>query len=160
MNGTDRRQYRAETPDPGPPSATPPNPLPGGPIPVPTPGPDLPPVPVPPVPNPQTRAPRAAALAVFALVASLATGAAARTKDGTSGGIVINPTREECARGWTEGATKLNRQQFGEYCATLRNSGPIFANPTIDQCRQGWSQKLRWSREEFQKLCTGLRKSK
>ncbi len=36
----------------------------------------------------------------------------------------------------------------------------LVVNPTLDECKAGWHAGLKWSKEDFDKLCTQLRISK
>jgi hypothetical protein len=83
------------------------------------------------------------------------------TGQGTDRQIVINPTIEDCRRGWSSGdSAKWSKEQFDQFCAVLKSPPAIVINPTLDQCARGWTQSMRWTKDEFENFCTDLTKSK
>lgn len=77
------------------------------------------------------------------------------------GGILINPTLDECTRGWQRSdEAKWSREQFDQFCSVLKSPAPIAANPTVEDCNRGWNATSRWPQAQFQQLCSALNSSK
>ena len=97
---------------------------------------------------------------VLASVAS----AAAQTAPAPGGEepvIVVNPTIEECNRGWdSQSPRKWHKLQFDQFCAVLKAPAEVVLIPTREECAKGWSETLRWTRQEFELFCEDFKKSK
>ena len=97
------------------------------------------------------------------LILSSAASAAAQTAPAPGGKdpvIVINPTIEECNRGWdSESLRKWPKLQFDQFCAVLKAPTEVI-NPTLEECAKGWSETVRWTRQEFERFCDNFKKSK
>ena len=110
--------------------------------------------------------PRARVLSLVGmLILSSAAPAAAQTAPAPGGkkdaDIVINPTVEECKRGWdSESQRKWPKPQFDQFCAVLSAPAEVVVNPTLDECAKGWSETVRWTRQEFERFCDNFKKSK
>ena len=76
-------------------------------------------------------------------------------------GIVINPTINECNKGWDgDAGVKWSKEQFDKFCAISKSPPSIVANPTLDECNKEWNGSMRWTKEQFETFCVRLRASK
>ncbi len=72
------------------------------------------------------------------------------------GGIVVNPTVEECKQGWTEAdQPKWSKQRFDQLCRVVFAPSELVANPTAEECKRGWTEadQPKWSKQRFDQLC-------